>query len=584
MSDLTTLHNQESSRYRLVLALILAGGFFLRFHGLGFGLPYRYHADEPILINHALAFASGDLNPHFFRIPPLCSYLVFLVYGLLFIAGKLAGMWRDAAAFEHVFLSDPTLFYLAARATLGLIPGTASIYALYALTKRHFGRTAALWSSAFLAVSYLPVRDSHYAYTDMLLILIQILGFQQILGLIEDPAFKRHVRTGLLIGLASAVKYNGVFLAVPYGAASLLGGERKSFLKNAAASLAAAAVTFILLNPYAVLDGRFFLSEMTGENAAHAGGTPLWHHLSYSLAESQGIPFLFAALAGFVLAFSGRVSGEERRKWAVIGSFVLAYYAVLVTKGQYYDRYVLPLIPFLCMSAALVMDKIHATGRRPVLVLTAILVLFIPLIQCFFLSRIITQKDTRAEAKIWFEKNIPPGTPVALGIPFYMPRLDYSEAQLRARFEKIKNGGSFSGAQRRRLEFALSREAGDPHGYILYYFSSSPEKENDFLFSGPFMTYDLSAMQDRAVRYAVLAGDNELAMHPEFARELRQQGRRIAVFSPYRKEERSKMYDSFALTGLPFTWRELANRDRPGPVLEVYELRQPGEIRSEFLS
>ena len=71
-------------RNSLILLLILAFAFFLRIWGVHFGLPYAYHADEPIVIHHALAYGSGDLNPHFFNIPPLVSYLLFALGYLAF--------------------------------------------------------------------------------------------------------------------------------------------------------------------------------------------------------------------------------------------------------------------------------------------------------------------------------------------------------------------------------------------------------------------------------------------------------------------------------------------------------------------
>ncbi|MEA3488885.1 MAG: hypothetical protein U9R44_00880, partial [Candidatus Omnitrophota bacterium] len=65
----------------LIAAVILAG-ILLRVWGLGFGLPFQLHNDEPIIVNHAVAYGTGDLNPHFFIIPPLCSYLLFMCYGV----------------------------------------------------------------------------------------------------------------------------------------------------------------------------------------------------------------------------------------------------------------------------------------------------------------------------------------------------------------------------------------------------------------------------------------------------------------------------------------------------------------------
>ena len=64
---------------RLLLFSILALAFLVRIVGIQFGLPNLYHADEPIIVNHAMAYGTGDFNPHFFKIPPLVSYLLFVV-------------------------------------------------------------------------------------------------------------------------------------------------------------------------------------------------------------------------------------------------------------------------------------------------------------------------------------------------------------------------------------------------------------------------------------------------------------------------------------------------------------------------
>ncbi|MBU9889857.1 MAG: hypothetical protein KTQ49_08335, partial [Candidatus Omnitrophica bacterium] len=59
------------NRETFVLTGILALAFAVRAFGVPFGLPYLYHADEPVVVNHALAYGTGDLHPRFFNIPPL---------------------------------------------------------------------------------------------------------------------------------------------------------------------------------------------------------------------------------------------------------------------------------------------------------------------------------------------------------------------------------------------------------------------------------------------------------------------------------------------------------------------------------
>ncbi|MGB2880051.1 MAG: hypothetical protein WBD24_07700, partial [Candidatus Omnitrophota bacterium] len=83
----------DLKKKNILILSILVMGAVLRIWGLSFGLPFQLHQDEPIVVNHALAYGAGDLNPHFFIIPPLCSYLLFFAYGLYFILGKIAGLF-----------------------------------------------------------------------------------------------------------------------------------------------------------------------------------------------------------------------------------------------------------------------------------------------------------------------------------------------------------------------------------------------------------------------------------------------------------------------------------------------------------
>ena len=107
--------------YLIIIIIIL--GCILRIWGINFGLPLLFHQDEPIVVNHAVAYGSGDLNPHFFIIPPFCSYLLFISYGAYFLLGKIFGVFGGVNDFALKFFTDPSSFYLIARVILGFMPG-----------------------------------------------------------------------------------------------------------------------------------------------------------------------------------------------------------------------------------------------------------------------------------------------------------------------------------------------------------------------------------------------------------------------------------------------------------------------------
>src|SRR3989338_8596200 len=125
-------------RERFAIGAILAAALLLRVWGINFGLPDLYHADDPIFVNHAMAYGTGDFNPHFFKIPPLVSYLLFVVYTFYFLIGKGLGCFSTVDNFADLFLANSTSFYLIARILFGTVIGTFTVYFLYRLAKKYF--------------------------------------------------------------------------------------------------------------------------------------------------------------------------------------------------------------------------------------------------------------------------------------------------------------------------------------------------------------------------------------------------------------------------------------------------------------
>ncbi len=199
----------------MIAVAILIVSFALRVWGIHFGLPHLYHADEPIVVNHALAYGSGDLNPHFFNIPPLASYLLFAIYGVLFLLGKVAGVWHVPTEFAHFFFSDPSFFYLAGRICLGVIPALLTVYFFMRwLARAGFEAWWQYLGGILIGTCFIHVSDAHYIYPDIPLVLVVTLFFISIWKR-EVGEIKTHLILGFWIGLAAALKYNGLFLALP---------------------------------------------------------------------------------------------------------------------------------------------------------------------------------------------------------------------------------------------------------------------------------------------------------------------------------------------------------------------------------
>ena len=433
---------------RAIFIVIVLAGLILRLWGLGFGLPFSFHQDEPVVVNHALAYGTGDLNPHFFAIPPLTSYLLFIVYGILFILGKLTGAWAGAEDFAVQFFKDPTVFYLVGRFFIGVIPGILCVIFTYQLAKKFSSARSALYSSAIMALSFLNVANSHYIYTDMLLVMFTILAYKAFFSCYEKPAMKNYLIAGIFLGLATGTKYNAALLAIPYlfthFVASYRSGEKWQntiFSGKLWIGILSAAVTVLLVNPFMVLDLPGFLSSFTKQTGAflYMG----WgHHLTYSLFEGISTPLTLVGIAG-LLALCFR-----RRMWGVIFvSFPIILYVLMVFKSQPFPRYVLHLVPFLAVGASyLIFEYLYDFFTFPLfrklIVFIAICWLIPTSVKAVKADMLFSSQDTRIIAANWIKGNLPEGTKIACDSTNFRPALKqpYSHLEGKRGFLEEQSG------------------------------------------------------------------------------------------------------------------------------------------------
>jgi 4-amino-4-deoxy-L-arabinose transferase-like glycosyltransferase len=551
------------SRETFLLLGILALALAVRLWGAGFGLPFLYHADEPIVVNHALAFGMGDLNPHFFNIPPLTSYLLFICYGIFYVVGWGAGLFHSLRDFEQLFYFDPSSFYMIARMVFGVFLGTVSVYVLFLLVKRLGDSRTALWPSFFFAINFLHVRDSHYIYADIPLLLLLLLGFFVVFRVSEKPSsWKWHLLAGGVIGLAIATKYNGVFLAIPYLWIFFRRVPWKQWPVFGCLAVVSAGAVFVMLNPYAILDHAFFVKELAEQSAANSGGLPLLHHLTYSLAGALGWPMLVFSLMGALRA----LLNKDVRSQA-IAVFVVGYYLVLCRFGQPYDRYVLPLIPFMLILAAEALARVKMKSRLLFWILIP-LVVFPSIFKTILWDRLMAAPDVRTVAKEWVEANIPAGSRLALDGGFYMPRLAFSPKQLEEKKSHVV-AGLQSGAKMRRLDALLSKPY-QPF-YELHFLSNELEKSG-FLFAEPLAPFDLKLLKQKGIQYVLLI-DALRQGGDSFYQALQKNADLVMTFSPYRNREDLTIHDPQTMTGGPFLWKDIVSRDRGGYPISIYKVR-----------
>lgn len=402
----------------LVCVLTLAAG--LRFWGLQFGFPNASaRTDEEVIVDVGLGVLH-DPNPHFFDWPTLFMYGVGAAYGALFAAERLVGGPMHNAVVANAF--HLTTLHLVARA-LSAACGTISVALLYGAARELFPRRLALVAAALLAVVYLHARDSHFGVTDVAATMMMLAAWWAGLRCATRGASTRRLAiAGVLAGLAASTKYNtALVLLTPLVA---LGRDAADDPRDAmrafagAATVAAAfAVGFLAGTPYAVLDFPSFAKAVAAVRSHLAGGHVImtargWtYHAAFTLRYGVGAPLLVAAVAGACwLALAMPLEG------ALTLAVPIAYYAVLGSGRTVFARYMIPVVPFVCLAAAFCVERTAtAIGRAAPRAAAAaaaagLLILGAPTLRATIaFDRLMAATDSRVLAAAWIESSSPAG-------------------------------------------------------------------------------------------------------------------------------------------------------------------------------
>jgi len=382
------------------LAAVLAGW------NLGFGLPYLFRPDEDVMVGRAVHMAAeSSLDPLFYIYPPLVFDLFGAAEALLaLIPGQHLGPATSVV---------PTAEILLAR-SVSAAAAVITVLLTYSIARRAYGVGAGLLAALALAVAPLAVREAHFATTDAVaaaFVAAAIWAGQR------AETRRWFALAGVLAGLAAASKYTGGAVLVYVLAAALIGPDRRA---SVLASVGGCAGAFlVVMAPAGHLrdywDGLGFLFGRSREFASMPPGW--WYHATRSLPFGLG-------LGAFALALAGIGAAAWRRGRDDLGllAFLVAASLPLAFSHEVFFRYVLPLLPALCVLAGGALALVPGRGRGPALAIG--LLLLLPSAYNSVLSdRLLGMTDTRQQAAEWLLANAPPGAELQIhsywGQPFY---------------------------------------------------------------------------------------------------------------------------------------------------------------------
>jgi hypothetical protein len=401
----------------------------------------------------------SPLSPY--RTEPGRSYL----YGQLpLFAGKLVATAARQDDYAHLNIAARRLSALLDTGSIVLVFLLALV--LFEELGRRVAVVGGLVAASLYAVTVTVIQSAHFFTVESWLVFFSLLTF-----LLAAHALRRsvhstgrfrliHVLVGMSLGLTLACKVSGVLVAVPI-VLGLLGetalitrrvGSLEGYVRACASALTilcAGYVAFRVASPYAFASSNWFdlrinpafRDALVQQQDAVAGrylyppsyqwllSPRLWDPLRNLVEWQLGLPLGIAALAGlagmsyaFLRPVTGLWRGDASRLpptrqatltlHVMVVGFVVAVFFYFGSSFAHTGRYLLPLVSFAVLAAAL--GLVSLRGRRRVALAAGAVVIAATALYALAYHHIYTQPTTRVAATNWIASHVPRGTTVAI--------------------------------------------------------------------------------------------------------------------------------------------------------------------------
>jgi hypothetical protein len=580
--------SSSPGRRLALLAVLLAVPLALRLAPVRHGSPRNYLPDTH-MVRQSLGMARDhDLAPKagtYSFYPNLLPYLLLPVYAGEYAVGKARGSWSGAKEFGEHLLDHPEDAQIPARVLVALF-GALTAWVVYR-TARGLGMRLGAWVAAWLsATSLLSVQLSTQERPWVPMTFFLALACGPAADYMRSGRASRLLASGVAAGLAAACHQGGLLaLAIP-GFAWLLGplewrrGDLARRARQGVAAVGIFLVAALLLGYPHIARYGFGAAKVAGgaeavaeQGGIHIGGLSIvfdvrWGSFARLARAIVGYDPVVVALGfgGFALAFA-------RRELRPALLFAVAWAAFFMTNRSDHVRYLLPVITILGWPAGLLAEELAT--RRYGKVALAVLLAF-PLAQASRLAWVLSREDTRAEAERRLA-GLGPGTVVA--IDRYGPdvELDRESLQRLLRIRASLGEGLREREDRRRIFLDGPRVSEDERGIDAV--RAEEVFEVDPATGSLRAKKGLESLGDEPKKILASLGVThfllvERRFPPEagspfepFVRE----GKAVWVIDPARGF--GPPNEAFLPTEMDFAATALWSVDRPGPLLELRDLR-----------
>lgn len=392
--------------------------------------------ENRLAANIKLYFVTGALGHETVEHYPGLAFWLFAGAAFLrFVRGLGAGLVTTPA---HLSVAE---FVAAARIANVFV--AMGIVALTACIGRRIAGTWGLLAALLVAIVPLSIDTTTVCRCDPVMVLAVLGAVQLSLVALDRTGSAWFIAAGAVAGIATGVKYSGVFALGPVLVATLAFVSWRDRLKAGMQACAAFVAAIAITNHFIWYDFPNFLIQLTLQVAITGRGhwaatdNPAGFYMMILDRFGPGVGLM--ALAGAFAAYT--LSTRRKDRWTFV-SFPLWYLAVMASRPSQFPRWVFPLLPFATIAAVAAIGQAYGAiasrdarrirAWRAITVVAVVTLMAQPLWAGIVSASRRLATPTHVLAERWITEHVAPGATVIVergwlvldGTPVQVRRVD----------------------------------------------------------------------------------------------------------------------------------------------------------------
>ncbi len=428
MEPAASCESRDAAPRKAILAVLIGLcvlAAVLRLAGVDRLLPHLPEPDTFLVLQLQSLRHDPAMIPHeeFYE-----RYPLLIARSLALLPFDLPSEHIDPAAGAAEHLRAAAHPYVEVR-TLSALMGVLLVPLTWLLARRFLGAGGALWAAFFVATSALHILYSQQGRPHVTHATLALGAVLAALAFHDRPTGARALLAAATAGLALAALQSGAFALAPLAVALWLSpmggggsGSGGRYVRRALHAGVAVVVALAIAAPFyptlpTIEDGRIVLAQRGGHtlDLDRFNGAGLWRSVHLLWMHDPLLVVLCSAGLLVTLMHAARHfrSSDTRERGAayIVLAYVVPYGLVIALQSTIYDRFLIPLLPYIGGASAALIVWVFTSAARAldagvvrtvVLGASALLVAAFPASIALHYSTVAVAPDTLEQSAAWF--------------------------------------------------------------------------------------------------------------------------------------------------------------------------------------